>query len=292
MPEDQKVTNQALRAAFELRRSLSLTIFAPLHAMEVASQIGLDVRMEDCPSLEGMYLRDARPRIFLPHNGHRPRGRLLFSCAHELGHHQLGHGTSADKYFADGYEVTARSPAEVAADTFASHLLMPRQAVVKSFSRRKLCHKNPSPLDCFLVSQELGVGYTTLITQMSSGLKILSPATASKLKKAKPIEIRKGIWKDSCSTDLIILDEHWIAPNCNVTTGDFIILPEGLDNAGPCVRHIAACPASPNTDAYEVIKKGTQTLATSDSSSVLLRVTDREYIGTYPNSFLPEPFDE
>ena len=292
MSEVQKVTNQALRAAFELRRSLSLTIFAPLHAMEVASQIGLDVRMEDCPSLEGMYLRDARPRIFLPHNGHRPRGRLLFSCAHELGHHQLGHGTSADKYFADDSEVTARSPEEVAADTFASHLLMPRQAVVKSFSRRKLSHKKPSPLDCFLVSQELGVGYATLITQMSAGLKILPFSTAANLKKAKPIDIRESIWKDSRSTNLFVLDEQWIAPTCNVTTGDFIVLPKGLDNAGPCVRHIAACPANTNTDVYEVVMKGTQTLATSGSSSVSLRVTNQEYMGTYPNSFLPEPSDE
>lgn len=289
MSADQKVTNQALRAAFELRRNLSLTIFAPLHAMEIASQLGLDVRMEDCSSLEGMYLRDARPRIFLPHNGHRPRGRLLFSCAHELGHHQLGHGTSADKYLADENKITARTPDEVAADTFASHLLMPRQAIVKSFSRRSLSLDNPSALDCFLVSQELGVGYATLITQMSAGLKMVSYSTAARLRKAKPNDIRASVWADSRKTDLIVLDRHWIAPTCNVTRGDFVVLPSEINHTGPCVNPVATCTALPGTDVYEVVAKGVQPLNTSATTTVSLRVMDKDYIGTYPNSFLPEP---
>lgn len=292
MSANQKVTNQALRAAFELRRNLSLTIYAPLHAMEIASQLGVDVRMEDCPSLEGMYLRDARPRIFLPHNGHRPRGRLLFSCAHELGHHQLGHGTSADKYFRNDSCITNKTPEEVAADTFASHLLMPRQAIVQSFSRRNSSAKNPSALDCFLVSQELGVGYATLVTQMSAGLKIMSYSNAINLKKTKPKDLRSSIWPESRKTDLFVLDGHWIASTCNVTRGDFVVLPSGIDHTGPCVSYVAACGALPGTDVYEVVAKGAQPLHTSKTTMISLRVMDRDYIGTYLNSFLPEPLNE
>ena len=292
MSELQRITNQALRAAFELRRSLSLTISEPIHSMELASRLGVDVRLEDCPSLEGMYLRDSRPRIFLPHSGHRPRGRLLFSCAHELGHHQLGHGTSADRYFSDEFGVSSKSPEEIAADTFASHLLMPRQAVVKSFERRRLPINNPAPLDCFLVSQELGVGFTTLLTQMSGGLRLLSYASASSLKKQKLAELRASIWFEARSSDLFVIDKHWIAATCNVTIADFIILPESMNNDGECVRKIANCAAYPGNAVYKVEKKGTQSLAVSDTISVTLRVAPQAFIGTYPNSYLLEPSDE
>jgi len=161
--------NQGLRAAFELRRSLSLKMAEPVQVLEIASQLGIDVRLMDCSSMEGMYLKDRRPRIFLPHSGHRPRGRILFSCAHELGHHQLGHGTSADMYLGDENDRSPIAPEEVAADTFASHLLMPRQAVASSFERRGIDVRDPPPLECYVVSQELGVGYSALVAQLSGG---------------------------------------------------------------------------------------------------------------------------
>src|SRR5262249_26864115 len=90
---------------------------------------GVDVRFVDAPSLEGMYCRAPRLSIFVPSSMHRPWGRIVFSCAHELGHHELGHGTRADKYLAGSHYGKSREPEELAADVFAAFFVSPGQGV-------------------------------------------------------------------------------------------------------------------------------------------------------------------
>src|SRR5512138_568360 len=125
-----------MRAALQLRRSLALAREEPVNVFDVATTIGVDVIFLDRPSLEGMFVRDPDPVILLPCRLHRPPGRISFSCAHELGHFQLGHGTTVDEYVEDKSARHEKSDEEIAANTFASSLLMPRQAVVERFTTR------------------------------------------------------------------------------------------------------------------------------------------------------------
>src|SRR3954447_13733612 len=113
----------------QLRRNLAIPREVPVNAFDIAQMSGLDVRFLDAPSLEGMFVRDPGLRVLLPSLKHRPRPRVLFSCAHEIGHHQLGHGTKADEYLADG-QSHAFSAEEFLANSFAAHLLMPRAAIL------------------------------------------------------------------------------------------------------------------------------------------------------------------
>ena len=56
---------------------------------------------------------DDRGGIRLEYNPTRPRGRLRFSIAHEIAHHELRHRTREDKF-------------ETEANVLASELLIPR----------------------------------------------------------------------------------------------------------------------------------------------------------------------
>lgn len=70
------------------------------------------------------YYKD-RPVIAL-NKGHSRR-RRLFTAAHELAHHLLGHGGG----FFCGEFLRARDPREIAANEFAAELLMPMAQVTR-----------------------------------------------------------------------------------------------------------------------------------------------------------------
>ncbi|HHK41728.1 MAG TPA: ImmA/IrrE family metallo-endopeptidase, partial [Planctomycetaceae bacterium] len=147
----------AMRKALQLRRMLSVPRQAPVNVYDVASATGVEVRFVDRPSLEGMFYRGPHPKILIPSWQHRPRGRIAFSCAHELGHFQLGHGTQVDEYVEESQEPGAKSDEEFAADTFAATLLMPRQAVVERFGQRGWDLSRANPFQLFTVAGELDV---------------------------------------------------------------------------------------------------------------------------------------
>lgn len=158
MDARQTATNSGLRRAFEARNRLSVSRSDPVNVFDACQELGIQVRFVDCKSLEGMYCRAPRLSIFLPSSRHRPRGRQGFSCAHELGHHELGHGTRADKYVAGTSAQSARAPEEIAADIFAAHFLMPRQAVVRALRLRNWELAQLTPQQGFTLAGLFGVG--------------------------------------------------------------------------------------------------------------------------------------
>lgn len=287
MNDAERATNTALRAAFETRRALALPRDVPVNPFDIASRLGLDVRFMDCPSLEGMYLRNARCRIFLPHRGHRPRGRLAFTCAHEVGHHQLGHGTTADRYLENGSKNEQRSPEELGADIYAAHLLMPRQAVLASFTRRGLRAENPSPRECFLVAQELGVGFAALVNQLSIGLGVLSIATASKLRKCAPKALRADLFPASAGSDLLIIDEHWKASLVDLTARDYIAFHPQFEVDSTLFQSLGTLTSGGHR-VYKPARRGAVSIAGANMEQFCFRIADIDFVGTYHNSFTGE----
>ena len=115
------LARRALRAAMQLRRSLSIAHEMPINAFQLAGSLGIDVRFLDVPSLEGMFVRDPGPVLLLPSTKHRPKGRILFSCAHEVGHQQFDHGTKVDPDLGDAGRPTVSGPDEYLVNAFAGH---------------------------------------------------------------------------------------------------------------------------------------------------------------------------
>ena len=84
-------------------------------------------------NMAGMYQRGLPPRI---HLSARPLQRRAYNCAHELGHHVFGHGSSIDELREDAKSQPWDDPKEFLADTFAGFILMPIIGLRRAFSVR------------------------------------------------------------------------------------------------------------------------------------------------------------
>jgi Zn-dependent peptidase ImmA (M78 family) len=279
------LARQALRAAMQLRRSLSIPREAPVNAFDVAQMVGIDVRFLDAPSLEGMFVRDPGPRILLPSTAHRPKARIAFSCAHEIGHQQFDHGTRADHYLDNGSAHDESDRVEYLVNAFAGHLLMPRAAVMDAFGRRGWSAEAPTPQQLFYVAGELSVGFETLVTHLNLVLDILPPEKRSELLKCSPKSIKSDLVGNTWAGPLTVVDEAWKNTHIDLEVGEMLVLP---------VNPRAACdllePKYHNGDRvlFTAVKSGVSALSIGAISNTL-RVSREHYVGPYANRYLADP---
>tara|TARA_R110002096_G_scaffold9342_6_gene37035 strand:- start:858 stop:1505 length:648 start_codon:yes stop_codon:yes gene_type:complete len=212
-------------------------------------------------------------------------GRISFSCAHELGHHQLGHGTQLDEYLPDKQPERYNDPAEYAADIFASHLLMPRAAVLHAFQKRSWTVDHPTPFQCFLIASEFGVGYLTLLNQLVSGLDLLDTQQLNELRKIQPKSIRSKIWAASSSSRLFVVDSEWEAPSADLEVDDFICAPLGCTCCPSIAEHVAD---EPTQSIFKAVAPG-QSRLVGHSHDVNVRVSRRGYEGAFRFRYEEEP---
>lgn len=268
----------------QLRRSLTIAREAPVNAFDVAQMTGLDVRFLDVPSLEGMFVRDPGLRVFLPSFRHRPRSRILFSCAHEVGHYQFDHGTTADEYLADGQNHKA-SDEEFLANCFAAQLLMPRAAVMEAFHRRKWSTTSVTPLQVYLISGELGVGYETLLRHMAQSLEILSQDEQERLLRTTPKAIKLKLVGRESTGRIVYVDHFWSHVPIDAECGDLVLLPKDANIDCSLLRRTARHGTSA---IYTAIRSG-QELTTINGGEVPVRIARKNYTGPYANRYLKDP---
>ncbi|MBI1247129.1 ImmA/IrrE family metallo-endopeptidase [bacterium] len=218
----------AMHNALQLRRTLSVPRESPVNAFDVANALGVEVRFVDRPSLEGMFFRGPNPKVLLPSWTHRPTGRIYFSCAHELGHFRLGHGTHVDEYIEGMRGHGPKSDNEFSADTFATSLLMPRQAVLTQFTKRGWEVTSAGSVQLYMVAGELGVGFSTLLKHLRYGLKLTDEKWLTSNLRAKPKEIRQDVIGETNSKRLVIVDEKRANIPIDIEVGDEIAVPRDL----------------------------------------------------------------
>lgn len=181
------------RTALKAVRSLSLDQkIRPdetrIDPWRVADEAGVEIILRPLETLLGAYMNDETPGILL--NSQRPTGQIQMTCAHELGHHFLGHGTSTDETLDYGNNA---GTIELEADAFAYHLLMPNWLLSRTLDDRKLdSQKMSNPLEIYQLSLRLGVSYLALINQLSKR-RVIQPDSARALRKIRPIAIKKQL---------------------------------------------------------------------------------------------------
>ena len=223
------LATQGLQAAAATRAKAKLDQAGPICIYGLCETLGVAVRFNNI-NMEGMYQRGHPPRIHL--SARRPLPRRAYNCAHELGHHVFGHGSSIDELREDAKAQPWEDPKEFLADTFAGFILMPIIGLRRAFSVRGWVPEMATPAQIFTIACEFGVGYTTLLTHLSAGLNMLSRGRAAALKRVTPQALRMDIVGARTSDPLIVADRHRSAPTLDAEVKMLLLLPSGAEVTG------------------------------------------------------------
>lgn len=273
--QKKRLFEESLVAAIKLRRRLGVERSSPVSPIDLAETLGIEVRLVDIASMEGIYVNSGSPAILL--SSLRPLARRNFSCAHELGHHVFGHGQKFDEVkLARDSGVTSDDPDEFLADSFASNLLMPKSAVEKNLSLRSIDPRNASPSQIFRVSSYLGVGYSTFVKHIHYGLRLISAVDMARLEKSSPKTIKAdfGLHLDS-NESLHVVDKDWSGRCVDCEVGDLIIAPKNVECEGDAISIAGSLPAGA---LVRVTKQGIARLTASDWA-LYVRASKRRYVG-------------
>lgn len=153
------LATQAMHTAIATRAKAKLDQHGPICIYGLSETLGVTVRFNNI-NMEGMYQRAAPPRIHL--SARRPLPRRAYNCAHELGHHVFGHGSSIDELREGAKENPWEDPKEFLADTFAGFTLMPTMGLRRAFATRGWKPETATAAQMFMIACDFGVGYRTL----------------------------------------------------------------------------------------------------------------------------------
>jgi Zn-dependent peptidase ImmA (M78 family) len=273
---------QAMQAASNLRDQLDFDQFDPVDPYRAAELLGVKVVFLES-SMEGFYFKPAR-RILL--SSLRPVPRRAFTCAHELGHHFFGHGSTIDQLHED-HRADSDKPDEVLANAFAAFFLMPSVGLRGAFSRRGWTPATATPIQMFTVACQFGVGYATLINHLSYTLGEFSAARRKDLERWKPQKIREDLLDESYDA-LIIVDEHNQAASFELEKEAAILLPRGVHISGNAIQHVSSLD---DRELYRAVRRG-QAIATGIKVPFEVRVMPKDYEGAASNRFLEDPDED
>jgi Zn-dependent peptidase ImmA (M78 family) len=237
------------------------------------------VRFQDI-SMEGVYLREPRPEIWL---GLRPLVRRVYNAAHELGHHEFGHGSTFDELQADNegededYTPRPFKPNEYLANTFAAYLLMPRVAVTHAFTARGWKAEAATPVQCFTVACSLGVGYETLAKHLAYGLRLPPERVRRSLTDAKLPVIRRELLGAQAKPRLTVIDRHHTLKTVDTEVGAAVLMPAGTE-----MEHgrVATVEETPRGQLFHILKPGlVRAYSTDGKWAVSVRAMADKYVG-------------
>ena len=269
-----QLAEQALEKSLEVREEYGYDFRSPLCVYELADRVGVKVQFVDDVSMEGVYAALTRPTVLL--SSLRPLARRAFTCAHELGHHVFGHGSTIDE-LRDNVESGTFSPIEFLADTFAGFILMPAQGVKRAFSTRGLAATTATPEQVYAVASSFGVGYETIIGHLEYSLRYINAPRANLLRKSKPPQIRKRMLGFKTKEPVVIADQHYAPGTLDAEVGMLVLLPQG---AATDSDHIEPFQDTPNGTVFRAMRPGLVRVSLPGGNwGVIVRVSRKEYAG-------------
>ncbi|MBT1159637.1 ImmA/IrrE family metallo-endopeptidase [Aminobacter anthyllidis] len=270
----------AMQAAADLRDATGFDQFDPADPYVAAAKLSVKVVFLGA-SMEGFYFKGPPGRILL--SGLRPVPRRAFTCAHELGHHWFGHGSTMDELKEDERS-ESNKPEEVLANGVAAFFLMPTAGIRGAFARRGWNIAAPTPVELFVVACEFGVGYLTLLNHLSYTLREINGTTRTELGKWSPQRVRRLLLSEEYDS-LIVVDCHARAATFDVEKGAAILLPLDARADGVALEHIRT---SAEYEVYRAAKRGCASI-TRENQAFEVRVMPKLYEGPAGNRFLEDP---
>jgi len=154
----------------------------------VADTAGVLVMLRPLEKLLGAFVREGRPGILV--NAQRSTGLIHMTCAHELGHFFLGHGSTADEKL--DYDQSA-AQIEQEADWFAYQLLTPRSLLATVMKRKRWSVQSLlEPVLLYQFSLRLGVSYRAAAWTLHRN-RLINRIAAERLLKTSPAEIKREL---------------------------------------------------------------------------------------------------
>lgn len=281
------LAEKAMHTAITARLKAGRDMVSPLCIYTLAKDHGVHVMFNDI-NMEGMYQRGAPPRIHL--SSLRPLPRRTYNCAHELGHHLLGHGSSIDELRENQTVRPWDVPEEYSADTFASFVLMPTLGLRSAFVTRGLRPEDASPADIYRIACQFGVGYNTLVTHLLWGERMIGRAQADALRKQSPQSLRAQILGQITPQPLIVADREFAAPSIDAEVGHLLLVPAGTITEGEAVAVVADLPGG---RLFEARTPGLARLSLPGGEwAAFARIARRNYIGLPEYRHLEEDADD
>jgi Zn-dependent peptidase ImmA (M78 family) len=267
------LTQTAMKAAVKARSRAKLDQISPICIFDVCESLGVTVRSTDI-NMEGMYSAGKPPRILI--SSQRPLVRRVFTCGHELGHHEFGHGTTIDEMTEEAAALKAESPDEFLVNAFSGFILMPVVGLRGAFARRKLQIAQAQPKDILAVANNFGVGYATLVSHLAYTLQELPSHRARELLRSSPKAIRRTLIGDDSAEPLVIVDGHWAGKPVDVEVGTSILLPPGSSHDGAALKLVGECAGG---IVVEAVRPGIGRVLVADHAIHFVRVARKAYVG-------------
>lgn len=265
------LSKQAYYSAIKLRKNLNIPLDVPLPIYDTVQNYGIEVRFLDTKSIEGLYSKNPGPTILI--GAYRPKGRQVYTCAHELAHHEFDHGTRIDEIRTDTIEYTEE---EFLADCFAGYFLMPSFAVNKIIRDKNWNNSTLLPQHILYLSNYFNVGYTTITNHLAFALKIISPSQAKIFKSRAKGDIFIDLVNMKINSDLILLDELFVN-SIDVNVDDYILAPNHIKFEG---NNLMIEKELTKSKLYRACSTGiSRFINTQTDWSKFCRVSKKEYIG-------------
>lgn len=261
----------AARALKTRKKYLSVSASTPICPFNLADTMGLDVRFIKINSFEGMYLADDG-RVLI--SAERPQGRKSFTCAHEIGHYILGHGTIIDEIIESGSD----KEIEKEADFFASMLLMPSSVVKRAAKDIGATFNNLSNEQVYILSKYIGVSYLALINQMYFSLDLIKKDLFERLKQGNLPQIKFNLLQSKTKSEVFVIGQWWRGRAIDISIGDFLIFDESILVEGKPILKI-----SDDTDRqiYQAVTSGITKVSNNKGWSAFVRVSKQNFVGMY-----------
>lgn len=154
-------------AAQRLHARLHTDYDQPVDVFGVVKEHGIWLASEPLSGgLYGYYLRHGNATGVVLNADH-PEPLQRYTCAHELGHHVLGHASHLDEADDIRGPVVGQHTTELAAQAFAGAFLMPLQAVNRVLRRLGIGKQQQlDAADVYQVSRHLDVSYSAAAWQL------------------------------------------------------------------------------------------------------------------------------
>jgi Zn-dependent peptidase ImmA (M78 family) len=281
------LATQAMQAAIATRAKAKLEQHGPICIYGLCETLGVTVRFNNI-NMEGMYQRGAPPRIHL--SARRPLPRRAYNCAHELGHHIFGHGSSIDELREDAQDHPWEDSKEFLADTLAGFTLMPIIGLRRAFAARGWTPETATPAQMFAVACDFGVGYGTLLTHLAAGVSMISRARAAALQRVTPKAVRADLLGALTPAPLIVADSHRARPTLDAEVKTLLLLPPGTETTGNTLVHERDLA---NGRLFRAVRPGIVRASTEKGAwAVFVRVAPKAYVGLAQYRHLENDPDE